>query len=238
MNTNKRDFQKLMDKLAYGKNRSQVFRDFILTAGLSMAQAVCFSEDREQQYMEIVKRYKKAELHDLAELLSLVVDALDENPSLDFLGEIWMEEGFGDNKKGQYFTPYTIAEMNARITLGNAVAQIKEERWISVSDSACGSGIMLIAAANVLRSMGVNYQRDVVFVGQELDPVIAYMGYIQMSLLGLPGFVRIGNSLSEPMTNHPLFPDKEDLITPLFLLEPWPTRRVLHKLNNILKTNN
>lgn len=232
--TAQKDFLTLWNKIAYGKNRFQTFSDFILATGISIAQCVKYNEAREQQYMEIAHRYKAEELQSFSELLAIVTLALEENPKQDFLGVIWMNEGFGDQKKGQYFTPYSIAEMSARICLFDTKARIKNENWISVSDSACGSGIMLIAAANYLNECGINYQRDVLFVGQELDPLIAYMGYIQMSLLGLPGYVRIGNSLTEPMTGHPLFPDEEDLITPLFILEPWEMRRTLYTMKRAL----
>lgn len=227
MKNSKNDFLTLWQGLSQGKNLFQVFSDFIMAVGISMSQCVFHSDEKEQRYLEIAHRYTEDELKKFGELLAIVVQAFEEDPRQDFLGTIWMESGFGDSKKGQYFTPYEIAEMSARMTLYSAKEQIREQNWLSVSDSACGSGIMLIAAANYLKGVGINYQRDVLFVGQELDPLIAYMGYIQMTLLGLPGYIKIGNSLTEPMTGHPLFPSEKDLITPLFLLEPWSIRRNL-----------
>lgn len=234
MKNSKNDFLTLWQELSRRKNLFQVFSDFIMTTGISMSQCVFHSDEKEQRYLEIARRYSEDELKKFGELLAIVVQAFEENPKQDFLGTIWMDSGFGDTKKGQYFTPYEIAEMSATLSLNDAKEQIKEQNWLSVNDSACGSGIMLIAAANYLKDIGINYQRDVLFVGQELDPLIAYMGYIQMSLLGLPGYIKIGNSLTEPLTGHPLFPSEKGLITPLFLLEPWNIRRNLYVMKRAL----
>lgn len=54
--------------------------------------------------------------------------------------------------------------------------------------------------------MGVNYQKDVLFVGQDIDKVVAMMAYIQFSLLGCPGYIIVGNSLTDMPDGHVLFP--------------------------------
>ena len=50
-----------------------------------------------------------------------------------------------------------------------------------------------------MREKGVNYQRNVYFVAQDIDSLVAKMCYIQMSLLGMPGIVIVGDTLSSPM---------------------------------------
>lgn len=71
--------------------------------------------------------------------------------------------------------------------------------FVRAIEPACGSGANLIALANVLKEKGINYQRNVYFVGQDIDPLVAKMCYIQMSLLGMPGIVIVGDTLSSPM---------------------------------------
>lgn len=74
----------------------------------------------------------------------------------------------------------------------------KDEPQI-VSEPTCGSGANLIAIANIMKEKGVNYQRNVYFVAQDIDSLVAKMCYIQMSLLGMPGIVIVGDTLSSPM---------------------------------------
>ena len=88
---------------------------------------------------------------------------------------------------------------------------------------------MLIAAATAFREYGVNYHTNVVFTGQDIDPVVAKMAYIQLSLLGCPGYVTVGNSLTHPQIGHVLFPQENEgqdvWITPLFMHQVWEIRR-------------
>jgi hypothetical protein len=79
--------------------------------------------------------------------------------------------------------------------------------------------------------MGINFQHDVLFVGQDVDPVVARMCYIQMSLLGMPGYVIIGNSLLYPPTGR-IHPECEYLYTPMYFIQGFRWRR---QKQNILK---
>ena len=62
----------------------------------------------------------------------------------------------------------------------------------TATDPACGAGAMLIAFANAAKRHGINYQKHVLFVSQDIDRTAAMMCYIQMSLLGCPAVVVIG----------------------------------------------
>ena len=88
---------------------------------------------------------------------------------------------------------------------------------------------MLIAAATALQLNKVNYQTSVLFIGQDVDPVVAKMAYIQISLLGCPGYITIGNSLTNPQTGHVLFPEENEgqelWMTPMFFHKTWELRR-------------
>lgn len=92
-----------------------------------------------------------------------------------------------------------------------------------------GTGAMLIAAANTIRRAKVNYQTNAIFVGQDIDQIVAMMAYIQISLIRCPGYIIIGNSLTNPPTGHVLFPKdtegQEVWITPLFMHDIWEMRR-------------
>ena len=95
--------------------------------------------------------------------------------------------------------------------------QLKEKGYVRVNDPACGAGVMLIAFANAAKRHGINYQKQVLFVAQDIDRTAAMMCYIQLSLLGCPATVVIGDSLAKPF----LHPDNEAWYTPFFYLNQW-----------------
>ena len=43
---------------------------------------------------------------------------LEENPDQDLLGVAYTKLGLGDAKRGQYFTPYNICKMMAKMMVG------------------------------------------------------------------------------------------------------------------------
>ena len=114
-----------------------------------------------------------------------------------------MKLDLGNHWKGQFFTPYSITKMMAKVTIGNFEQQISEKGYVSVNDCACGAGATLIAAAEEaytqLNDTKYNWQNHILFFAQDIDAVTAKMCYIQLSLLGCAGAVKIGDSLSEPM---------------------------------------
>lgn len=135
-----KEFGKLFDKLCYGRTPHSVWNDFIYMAAATIANSVCFSQEREDRYSDIAKKYKSEEL--FAQLFARTAFSLEKNPHQDYLGQMFMELNFGNVRAGQYFTPYNVAEMMAIITMG----EWKERPYETVNDPACGSGVMLIAA--------------------------------------------------------------------------------------------
>ena len=66
------------------------------------------------------------------------------------------------------------------------------------------------------------------------------MCYIQLSLLGCPGYVIVGNSLTDPgasLNSRGLFPAEADNIwyTPMFFHETWELRRSFVLLRELLE---
>jgi hypothetical protein len=91
---------------------------------------------------------------------------------------------------------------------------------------------MLIAFAESAYKQGINYQRDVLFVGQDVDSTVARMGFVQLSLLGCAGYVAIGDSLSNPITGDVLLPNtgNHDVwFMPMYFTGVWQYRRLFRK---------
>ena len=141
--------------------------------------------------------------------------ALAENPDQDFLGEVYMRLNLSQKDKGQYFTPYHVAKIMALITFEDMKEKKISDRYMEVNDPACGSGSMLIAYAGVARSYGIDPETEILFVAQDLNCTAAFMCYIQLSLLGYPAYVIVGDVLANPG----LQPDNQVWYTPAFYLQ-------------------
>ena len=61
---------------------------------------------------------------------------------------------------------------------------LKEEK-IRMTEPSIGSGGMVIATAKYLKERGINYQKKLKVVGQDLDWLAVYMSYIQLYCLEL-----------------------------------------------------
>jgi len=193
-------FHEIFNTLCHTRSSGQVWGDFVLMSACSISNAADMTmyEQRERLYMQTVRNFKRDEVYKIKQLFDLIVDALERETEQDFLGDIYSELGLCSVRKAQYFTPYIIAKMKAQLLFGDLAETIKEKGFASVNEPACGSGVMLIAAANVALAQGINYQQSVVFVAQDIDFTAAMMAYIQLSLLGCVGFVGVGNTLTDP----------------------------------------
>ena len=217
-----------------------IWQDFIQLFAISISNVFPgpHREAREKRYLDIAKKYSKEELDKFAELMAQVVIGMEENPDQDFLGELFMAMELGSNWHGQFFTPYDLCRAMATIEFsGNIVkAQIEEKGFIGVSDPACGAGALLIAFANECQRGHVNYQQHCLFVAQDIDELAAMMCYIQLSLMGCPGHVIVGDTLANPA----LFYDDRALLpvdgqkvwtTPMMYSDTWQIRQIAARMD-------
>lgn len=210
----KKEFLDIFKTLCYCRSAWQVWDDVIAAMACSLSNAADRTpgryEQREKEYEQCIKRLGSVE--ELSKLMAIVVMALDENSEQDFLGEMFMNLDLGNHWKGQHFTPYSICKCMAEMEIGAETEEnLKQKEYIAVSDPACGAGATLIAAANVFRGKRINYHNQVLFVAQDIDRIAGLMCYIQLSLLGCPGYVVIANTLSNPIVGTSLLPiEKEE----------------------------
>lgn len=171
----------------------EIWVDFVSICAISMANIFEKSERKEKEYLRIIRKYSPEEQQKLCGLFQLLIEEMERNPDQDALGTIFSQLGVADKRKGQFFTPYCISKLMAQITIGH---MDKDDGPQLINEPACGSGANLIAAANVMRSNGFNYQQNAYFVAQDIDYTAAMMCYVQLSLLGCPGVVIIGDTLA------------------------------------------
>lgn len=213
----RKEFINLFERLAQKYSRYQIWSDFIIMSACAISNACDrqFFDVREKMYMDCVKRYSREEVEIFSEMLSLVVIAFDINPEQDFLGEIFGALRLHNEWHGQFFTPYNIAKFMAEINVGGIVQDIKEKGTVSVSDCCCGAGCLLIAFANSVNRAGANYQKSILFAAQDIDLIAGLMCYIQLSVLGCKGYIKIGDSLTGPITTDSAI-DETFWFTPMY----------------------
>jgi len=239
----RREFINLFKKLCYKYSDWQVWQDFIYMAAAALSQPCDFKEEREKEYLEIINKYDKSEQEIFPQMLAKIVRSFEQEQFADILGDLYMQLEMGNKWKGQFFTPYHISVLMAKMSADDVKSEIDKKGYMTVSDMCCGGGAMLIAFAEHCYNEKVNYQNHVLFVAQDIDPVVAKMCYVQMSLLGMPGYVIIGNSITQPPIGHVLFPkagkatsstpEADIWYTSSYFSEVWNCRRVATSISMI-----
>ena len=121
--------------------------------------------------------------------------------------------------------------------MDDLVQQIENQGYVSINDCCCGAGANLIAAINSTRrkleDVGLNFQNHILVTGQDIEELVALMCYLQISLLGVAGYVKVGNSLTEPMTYGDSL--ENYWFTPMYFSDVWHTRRMVRKFMDLFE---
>lgn len=228
---------KLIDKFQNQFNIWQVWDDFVYMCAAALSQPCQWVQEREDEYLRRINCYPKDLQQLFPQMLAEMVLAFEQERFRDILGEMYMQLELGNHWRGQFFTPYEICLMMSKMSTNNPAEEIKQNGYISVNDPCCGSGAMFVAFAQNCFEQKVNYQRDVLFVGQDIDPVVARMCFIQLTLLSCPGYVIIGNTFTQPALGHVLSPDinNSDIwFTPMFFNDIWHYRRMWEQVKAVI----
>lgn len=238
------EFHKLFSTLCSTKSSWEVWADFVTMSALTISNGFDREgpthDEREQEYIRIIKRYSKAEQQVFPELFAVMVNALDSEPDQDFLGEMFMGLNLGNHWKGQFFTPYNVCRMMSEITIVDLEDRIEKKGWVGINDPCCGAGALLIAARNTM----VRHKkgpREALYVAQDIDRTAALMCYIQLSLLGCAGYVVVGDSLLHPLAgDSPLLispsPEHEIWLMPALYDEVWCARIQWERMKLMLES--
>lgn len=195
INEARRQFIRVFKDTARNLRRWDVFRDFITLAASELDLARIRAPENIGSSREICAKYSDSDIKNLHELFCLMVCAL-EAKFHDFLGAIFMELELGDDRSGQYFTPYHLQSLMAKLVMPDVEQTMRREGFVTVSDPASGSAGMVIAYADNLLESGYNPSEQMYAHCVDIDPIAADMSFIQLSLLGIPAQVVTGNSLT------------------------------------------
>lgn len=178
----------------------ETFNEWVEMCAISIHNACHIVQGRrwrelEERYSYLSGKYTDEEKDAFAELLALLTQSLEDELT-DVLGEVFMEYSMGEkSKKGQVFTPFCLSTLSARMVLDHDKLP---DGIIRTHEPSCGSGAMVIALCKELRDKGINYQRRLEVICQDLDWRAVHMAYVQLSLIGCRAIVVQGDTLTDP----------------------------------------
>jgi len=175
------------------------FRSFIEMAYCSYAKVTAGDKERadklEERYMQIVGTLKPETVREYPELVGLIFTGLQPG-GCDFLGSASSQLEALNAQAGQFFTPYHISRCMAEMVLGDLAATIAAKGYITIAEPACGSGGMILAAADVFKRQGFEPHTSMLVRATDVSPLCFQMTFLQLTLRGIPALVLHGNSLS------------------------------------------
>lgn len=200
-----KEIVKLIDDAAVFHDKDRFLSDLFCCMAVSISNIVDLyrKDEREEQYKQIISRYSKTEQQAMSEisgklfmLLSSVV--YDDGVFSDYLGEIFMTCNMGNKSAGQFFTPYHVSKLCAKLAIGTP--DKADGKILTFNDPCCGSGGMVLAAMDVLKNdFGINYTMDCFVDCSDIDLRCVHMTYLQLSLAGVSAIVKHKDSLTKQL---------------------------------------
>lgn len=220
----------MFEKASHGSGMFETWDAFVSTFAAFFATG-CGNEQCEwlaERADGALKRITVAAQKDVPSLYDPIIQAFQDNPWQDLLGDVYMRLGIGNKKTGQFFTPYHLAEAMARLNLDRQMVEdaVRDRGYVTVNEPAAGGGANVIGCAHVLHDWGINYQTQTWFVCQELSELTALTCYVQMSILGMAGIVQVGDTLKMDF--------RHSLYTPMCVIdERWGWRALAKVVTRI-----
>lgn len=221
---------RLFEQLRYRHDAMTVYSDFVAMAAISISNAVNFDEERENEYLRIVKKYSKGEGELFPKMFAAIVQQMQNDyPSYrDVLGELFMTLELGDSWKGQFFTPQCVCDLMARVTnVGLAKQTIEQRGYVTALEPCVGGGATVLGLVNAMFNEGLNPCKQLLVTAYDLDIRCVYMSYIQLSLAGIPAVIQQRNTLTNKEYSKPFY-------TPVYVIDRWAQRLCFKKAFEVL----
>jgi hypothetical protein len=152
-----------------------------------------------------------------------------EGPPDDVLGRLFTELELHNADLGQFFTPFELCQLMARMQIGDGARMreaVERHGFVTVSEPACGAGAMMIAFADAMRESGIEPQRHMHATCQDIDSRGVHMCYLHLSLLHIPAIVVLGDTLAVEC--------REAWYTPAHILGGWGYKLRMNRRNPLL----
>ena len=198
------DILKLLEKGLYKVNAHEFLSDVFECGAIAISNRFGMRQDREERYLQIIKKYPKDMQNLLVDIFANIYILLSQqiNPAVgfaDYLGELYMRSETSNSKAGQFFTPYCVSKMCAETVIEKKRVETAKDNdeILTFSEPACGSGGMVIAAADVLyNTHHFNYSRNMLVECSDIDSRCVHMSYLQLGLAGIPAVIYRRNTLT------------------------------------------
>ena len=87
----------------------------------------------------------------------------------------------------------------ATATIGEPSDRVQNDEILTIADPCCGSGVMSLAALEVLKEKNINYARNCFIECTDIDIRSVHMTYLQLSLAGVPAIIKHQNTLTNEL---------------------------------------
>ncbi len=223
---------KAIQSLSGSHSTWEVFQDFLAVSAISISNWVDWGpqKEREEEYLQTIKKYKPEEQKKLASIFGTLADELQHisktKGPYDVLGGVFHGLELHNKYRGQFFTPFHICQMMGEMTVGDGTdAAIQEQGYVSLCEPCVGSGGMVLGFAKAMEKRKLNYQQQLCVTACDIDIKCVHMAYLQLSLFGIPAIIIHGNSLTSEQWSiwH----------TPAYMFGLWPLKE-MRNINDVV----
>lgn len=126
----KKEIIKTINSMSGSRSGYEIFSDWVSCMAIAIENSTHVFrneiwQEREKLYKDTMNRYTLEERQKFPEMLAHLTMAFEEGPD-DILGKVYMESGMGSRVTGQFFTPFNISEMVARLSLETSIEQYEK----------------------------------------------------------------------------------------------------------------
>ena len=120
---------KTIQEMAGRYSAYEIFTDWIRCLALSIEQSTHLLRDerwesREQEYIDTIKKYSDEEKTKIYKMTAYLIDTLEDGPD-DVLGDVYMKSDMGSKAAGQFFTPFHLSVLTAKLGLMEQIQAYK-----------------------------------------------------------------------------------------------------------------
>jgi hypothetical protein len=204
MRPHQTQFLKFLTSGPGGEGPAREFERWLEMAYCALAKppATIIAPDRaadlEARYMRAVKPLTPERASAYAAALTLLVDDLTITEGEDFFGPIVYESGLCGRRDNDFvLTPWNLASCMAKMTLHDLT--LPARGYITMAEPACGAGVLVLAAAQECKAVGINPATQLWVECVDIRTVCQQMAHIQLTLAGVAARVTCGDSLRDPL---------------------------------------
>lgn len=216
-----REFSMVFQNLCGSQNPRSVWDDFITLSAVGISNVVDCRTDRDEQEESLLEKYTNQEKGLIRKLFNRTADVLARNPNQDYLGNLFLDLCLGVDGEEENLMPYSEAVEKTTFYLG----LLEARPFASLGIPHCGSGAEMIAAFNQMNKINMNPYFQLFCVAYERNSTFALMSYIQMSLIGISGYV-VNYSKKGMRSPLSLVAPENSWCTPAYFHRTWQARRL------------